>query len=179
MICHESSEAVPQSAVQLGEQAGTGRTVEGRDCGTYRSANRRKSSRRLITCRGTTPSHAQVWRRGGDETRLSSRARISIYRESAGGLAKRRANDRTHAGACGGDRRFACYRNWREYNNLFMDSDDPVRTNARREWCSELSTGRASHRDGRVSRRFLVGISRLADASAGTAGRRGISDDAL
>jgi hypothetical protein len=32
---------------------------------------------------------------------------------------------------------------------------------------------------GGVSRRFLAGISRLADANAGTAGRRGISDGAV
>src|SRR5712692_9217401 len=178
-ICHEISATVFHPAVQLGGKARTGRTIAGRDCGTYRSANRRKTSLGFITRRGTAPSHAQVWRRGGDETRLSSRARTAIYRESAGGFAKRRANDLPHARACGRDHRFACHRNWREYNDLFMDSDDPAPTVARREWCIELSAGRASHGDGRVSRRFMAGISRLADASAGTAGRRGISDGAV
>src|SRR5216684_6748077 len=60
-----------------------------------------------------------------------------------------------------------------------MDSDDPVATVAWRERCIELSAGRDSHRDGRVSGRFLAGISRLAAASAGTAGHRGISDGAV
>jgi len=103
----------------------------------------------------------------------------AIYRKFAGGFAKRGSNDSPHAGACSGDHRFAGHRNWREYNDLFLDSDDPVPTVARREWCIELSAGRASHGDGRVSRRFLAGISRLADASAGATGHRGLSDGAV
>jgi len=64
-------------------------------------------------------------------------------------LAKRRTNDFAHARACGRDRRFAGHRNWREYNNPFLDSDDPAETVARRERCIELLVGRASHGDGR------------------------------
>src|SRR4029077_8580238 len=44
---------------------------------------------------------------------------------------------------------------------------------------SELSDGGAAHGDGRVSWRFLAGISRPADASAGAAGHRGVADGAV
>src|ERR1700719_1225102 len=138
---HEICEAVPQSAVQLGDQAGAGRTVEGRDRGTYRAADRGKSSCWLTPYGSTAPSHAQVWWRGGDKRRLSSRAWAAVYGESAERFAERSADDWPHARACGGDHRFAGHRNWREYGDLFVVSADPVATTASSEWRIEFSAG--------------------------------------
>src|SRR5215469_15326586 len=47
-FCHENSAAIFDTSDQLSSEATRRETIEGRDRGTYRSANRRKPSRWLI-----------------------------------------------------------------------------------------------------------------------------------
>jgi len=115
-----------------------------------------------------------------DETRLSSPSEDCHLSKICWGIWRNAgSNDSPHAGACSGDHRFVGHRNWREYNDLFLDSmilfqPLPGVSGASNFLLVELRTETGGY-PGASWPEYRA----LQTQSAGATGHRGLSDGAV